>query len=111
MKFKDYEIGIDHSIFYPRDTQIASIQYLVIGLSEECGETCGKVKKIIRDKNCEISEESKKGLLLECSDTLWYLTRLIKELGSSLEEVAQMNIDKLKDRAKRNQIKGSGDNR
>ena len=42
---------------------------------------------------------------------LWFVALLSKELGYTLHEVGQMNIDKLKDRAQRGVIDGNGDNR
>jgi hypothetical protein len=42
---------------------------------------------------------------------LWYVAMLADEFGVDMGELAQANLDKLADRANRNQIKGSGDNR
>jgi NTP pyrophosphatase (non-canonical NTP hydrolase) len=42
---------------------------------------------------------------------LWYISALADDLGVTLEEVAQANVDKLRSRMERNKIKGSGDNR
>ena len=56
-------------------------------------------------------ESSFDAMVAECGDVLWYLTRLIDELGYSVSEVAQANVDKLLDRKERGVIGGSGDNR
>jgi len=50
-------------------------------------------------------------LLKELGDTLWYLTQSAQALGSTLEEVATLNIAKLDSRASRRAIGGSGDER
>jgi len=78
----------------------------VLGLGEETGEVQGKIKKLIRDKNFSKSE-----LIKELGDCLFYVTAIANYLGSNLQEVANINLNKLHDRLKRNKLKGSGDNR
>lgn len=83
----------------------------VLGLVGESGEVAEKVKKFLRDKKGRISEEDKKELIKELGDVLWYINSLAHLLGSSLEEVAVANNQKLANRAKENKIHGEGDNR
>jgi NTP pyrophosphatase (non-canonical NTP hydrolase) len=47
----------------------------------------------------------------ELGDILWMLNAVCYEMGTSLEEIANTNIAKLQDRALRNVIKGTGDDR
>jgi len=47
----------------------------------------------------------------ELGDVLWYVTAIASDLGYELDEVAQLNLDKLESRSQRGKIKGSGDNR
>lgn len=47
----------------------------------------------------------------EIGDVLWYAARLADELGLSLSQIAEDNMDKLLDRKARGVISGSGDNR
>ena len=70
-----------------------------------------KIKKVIRDGNGIVSEEKKVEITKELGDVLWYVANLAKELGISLEEVAQKNIEKLQSRQQRGELQGSGDNR
>ncbi len=93
-------IHTDHAIVYP-----------TLGLTNEAGEVAGKVKKIFRDKGGIISEEDRQALKGELGDVLWYLTQICTDLGLSLEEVAEANIEKLFSRMERGQIQGDGDNR
>jgi len=93
-------ISMDHSIVYP-----------TLGLVNEAGEVAGKVKKIFRDKDGVIGEEDRAALKQELGDVLWYLTQICTELGLSLEEVAEANLQKLFSRLERNAIRGEGDNR
>lgn len=83
----------------------------VLGLTGEAGETADKIKKIIRDKGGDLSEEDRLGVAKELGDTLWYLSAIARYLDLPLSEVATINLEKLEDRYQRNKIHGSGDNR
>jgi NTP pyrophosphatase (non-canonical NTP hydrolase) len=87
------------------------LDYLVNGLTSEAGELSGHYAKAIRDEDGHISGERRMLMLKEAGDCLWMLAGLARELGSNLEAVGQMNLNKLADRAKRNVLTGSGDNR
>jgi NTP pyrophosphatase (non-canonical NTP hydrolase) len=87
------------------------IVYPTLGLANEAGEFAGKVKKIFRDKDGQISEEDRQALKGELGDVLWYLAQLCTELDLSLDEVAEYNLEKLFSRLERNQISGDGDDR
>ena len=50
-------------------------------------------------------------ILKELGDVVFYATALANYFGSNLEEVKELNRDKLDDRAARGVIRGSGDNR
>lgn len=93
-------ISTDHPIVYP-----------TLGLANEAGEVAGKVKKIFRDKQGEISAEDREALKYELGDVLWYLTQICTELDLTLQQVAEANLDKLFSRLERNQIRGDGDHR
>ena len=81
---------------------------LIVG---EAGEVAEKIKKVIRDKNGIFDEESKKGIKKELGDVLWYLSNLCNEFDFKLEDVALQNLEKLKLRAAKGNISGSGDDR
>lgn len=91
--------------------------YTALGLANEAGECLGKVKKMIRDDDVrfdgtfEITPEQRADLGAEIGDVLWYIAALSKDLDLTLEEVGQMNLDKLADRKMRGKLKGSGDHR
>lgn len=108
MKFNEYqEKAKDTAVYKAEDAYI----YLVLGVAGEAGEVAEKVKKIIRDKNSKIEPSDKKEIAKELGDVLWYVAVLADILGFTLEDIANMNIDKLKSRTKRNMIHGDGDNR
>jgi NTP pyrophosphatase (non-canonical NTP hydrolase) len=83
----------------------------IFGLVGESGEVAEKFKKIIRDKQGALSGEDKAEILKELGDILWYVNSVASLLGSSLEEVAMKNLDKVLSRKARGVTKGSGDNR
>lgn len=84
---------------------------MVLGLSDESGEVLGKFKKLLRDKKGVLTDEDKKEIAKEIGDILWYVSSVTHLLGYTLDEVAQMNLDKLASRKERGKLSGSGDNR
>jgi len=102
MTFDEYQVFARSTSVYP---QKYKVMYPALGLCGEAGEVAEKVKKSIRDGN------SLEGVGLELGDVLWYISALADDLGVTLEEVAQANVDKLNSRMIRNKIGGSGDNR
>ena len=85
--------------------------YLALGLVDEAGEVAGKIKKLFRDFNGEMSDSYKKEIIKEVGDVLWYMTRLADELDTNIEEIAEINKNKLQSRLERDKIHGNGDNR
>ena len=109
MNFTDYQTKSRATAKYPAIGH--AVIYPTLGLVNEAGEVAGKIKKIFRDKNGEISPESREALKAELGDVLWYLAQTCTELDLSLDEVAESNITKLLDRQSRGKIQGDGDNR
>ena len=86
----------------------SNIIYPTLGLVGEAGEVAEKVKKVIRDKNGTFDNESKIAIKKELGDVLWYISNLCTELNFNLEDVALENLEKLKLRAAKGNISGSG---
>lgn len=107
--FDDYQGEAAKFAIYP--TLGHPIVYPALGLAGEAGEVAEKVKKLMRDSGGVVTEEFKKSLTKELGDVLWYISEIAAGIGIKLSEVADANIDKLNDRAERNVINGSGDNR
>lgn len=93
------------------DYTSSALLYPVLGLAGEAGEIVEKVKKIIRDKAGYVDGEMRQKLLQESGDVLWYLARVVEELGETLEYVAALNLAKLRDRQERKVLHGAGDSR
>lgn len=87
------------------------IIYPTLGLTGEAGEVSDKVKKVLRDNNSIFTEDKKTEIAKEIGDVLWYCATLSHDIGYTLEEIAQMNYDKLHSRQLRGKLHGSGDNR
>lgn len=108
MTINEYQEGARSTAIYPQESVIV---YPTLGLTGEAGEVADKVKKVIRDNNLEFSAERKHQIALELGDVMWYAAALAHDLGYTLEEVCQMNLDKLASRMQRDKIHGSGDER
>ena len=109
MDFKTYQKKARETAQYPNLG--SNNVYPTLGLVGEAGEVAEKVKKVIRDKNGVFDEESKNAIKRELGDVLWYISNLSDELGFKLDEVASENLEKLKLRAVKGKISGSGDDR
>lgn len=99
--------------------------YAIHGLTAEVGEINDKIAKWVRKGILRVENnllvwstsdeavvaEYKRELALEVGDVRWFCSLLALILGYTDEEIEKMNLDKLRDRALRGVIDGSGDNR
>lgn len=108
MTLNDYQKEALVTAIYPKSMEVI---YPVLGLCGESGEVADKLKKIFRDKNGVISEKESADIAKEIGDVLWYVSVLASDLGYTLEEIAELNIKKLRTRKEKGMISGSGDNR
>jgi NTP pyrophosphatase (non-canonical NTP hydrolase) len=83
---------------YPHDLH-GAFAYLTLGLAGEAGEVANEVKKVFSKEGGVLTDLRRQQILDECGDVLWYLTRLVDELGSNLDLVARNNQSKLEGRA------------
>ena len=113
MDFFEYEDSVASTAIYPESGQatLTALNYTVLGLVGEAGEIANKVKKIYRDKGGVLSVEDRAEISKEIGDVLWYASRAAAELGYTLEEVAEYNVEKLQSRHARGVLGGNGDNR
>lgn len=84
------------------------IVYPALGLA---GEVVDKIKKVIRNGGDFFAGQTNLEIAKELGDVLWYIAALSKQLGFSLESIANLNLAKLADRAERGVLKSEGDNR
>lgn len=108
MTLNEYQEAALETSVYPEQYRII---YPALGMNGEAGEVADKVKKVIRDCNCRMTDEKKREIAMEAGDVLWYVATLAHDLGYTLDEIGEMNKSKLKSRQERGMIGGSGDNR
>ena len=101
MNFHEYQEATAET-----DVSPGTKEYYVLGLIGEAGELANHLAKEQRD-NTQHGEK----IVGELGDILWFLTRLANYYGLNLEEIAAMNIGKLRSRKERGTISGSGDDR
>ena len=92
MQEYDMKFANDHS---DNDcVDIGGIFNACLGLSGEVGEFNDMIKKwVFHEKELDM-EHAKK----EAGDILWYVVMLCESFGWNMEEIMQMNVDKLKAR-------------
>lgn len=103
----EFKIKLDQ---YNEDNlELSTLENSIKNIIFYCGIISESGKKIIRNDN---HDESKRALIeLNANNILKEVDNIAVILNSSLEEVMQINIDKLFSRQKRNQLNGDGDNR
>ena len=72
----------------------AKIDNAMLGLSGEVGELADHMKKHLFQGH----DFDRQHMIREAGDVLWYLAELAVGLGTTLDHIAEVNIDKLKAR-------------
>ncbi len=99
MNFEEYQQEAKQTALYPN--RLKNLEYPTLGLAGEAGEVANIVKKIQRDHGGVINEEIRSKLKDELGDVLWYISACADELGLTLAEIADYNVEKLSKRHKR----------
>ena len=109
MTLDEYQdLAIESAIYDPA----FSILYPSLKLAGEAGEVSEKVGKRLRDFSGDLTDpEWQDTVAKELGDVLWYIAALARDIGWTLEEVAEANLSKLASRMERGVIGGSGDDR
>lgn len=123
MKFSEYEEGAASTAIYPGQGTALGLMYVALKMNGEAGEFAEHLGKSLRDDGLvaidgdsilyarHLTNERRELLIKEAGDLLWYVAAAARELGSSLDEIAKANLDKLAKRKAEGKLGGSGDNR
>ena len=109
-----YEDAVWSTLAKSTQEQLASYLSLVY----PCGKLCGEagelneqIMKALRDDHGVLTEERFEAIRKELGDVLWYVAQIAVQLGVSLSDIAQENLEKLQSRQDRGVLGGSGDDR
>lgn len=77
----------------PYDDKQGMLHHAVFGLTSEAGEVAGILQKVYQGHEFDIEHMKK-----ELGDCLWMISEACEALGCDMDEVMQINIDKLRKR-------------
>jgi NTP pyrophosphatase (non-canonical NTP hydrolase) len=99
------------------------LDYLIPGICAETGELAGVVAKLLRkyhhftsdsltfmgdqfysDGEGEALTSIKREFIYELGDILWMLTSIVDEIGCTIEDIMELNMEKLQGRKDRGEL-------
>ena len=90
-KMQEYDMKFSNEQSDKESVDIGGIFNACLGLSGEVGELNDMIKKwVFHEKDLDM-EHAKK----EAGDILWYISMLCESFGWNMNEIMQMNVDKL----------------
>jgi NTP pyrophosphatase (non-canonical NTP hydrolase) len=107
VELNEYQKEAAKTAIYPHIGD--NIYYPALGLCGEAGEVAEKVKKAMRDGTPR--HELRVHVAKELGDVLWYCAQLATELDLTLNQIAHLNVTKLRHRNEHGTLNGSGDDR
>ena len=102
MNLNEYQEKSRATAVYADQKNIDGLVYSVLALCGETGELANKLKKHLRAG----TTPDRAVLMDELGDCFWYVASVAQELGYTLEEVAQFNLDKLAKRHAEKKVTG-----
>jgi NTP pyrophosphatase (non-canonical NTP hydrolase) len=108
MKFSEFEAAALTTALYDDKYRV---MYPALGLAGETGEVLEKIKKVYRDNDGRLDSDKVDAIAKEIGDVLWYVAALCRDLDITMDDVAESVLAKLRSRAERNALRGSGDER
>jgi len=110
MTFNEYQKKALETAIFNKDPLMDKTIW-AMGISGEAGEVLEKWKKIVAYKDGIITDEDIAEIKKELGDVLWYVALLAHSLELDLDDVVELNVEKLASRKARGVQKGQGDNR
>ena len=93
MNGKEYQKLAMRTCSIPYDDKQGRLHHAVFGLTSEAGEVAGIMQKVFQGH-----EFDKEHMKKELGDCLWMIAEACEALDFSMDDVMQLNIDKLKAR-------------
>lgn len=93
MTGKEYQRLAIRTCSIPYNDKNGRLYHAVLGLNSEAGEVAGILQKTYQGHQMDTAHMEK-----ELGDCLWMIAEACDALGVSMDDVMQMNIDKLKAR-------------
>ena len=106
MDLKTYQEFTPTTALYPEEFEEA---YLSTGLAAEVGEVADLFAKYFRGDYT--SQRLIPNLEKELGDCMWFISQLCNRYHLDLEEILDLNVDKLTSRKDRGVLQGAGDDR
>lgn len=88
------EVTLGHQVFRAGSYEVVELTHGAIGIATESGE----ILDIIKKHTYYGKPIDKVNLAEEVGDVLWYCALILRNLGMTFEEAAQMNVNKLRKR-------------
>lgn len=85
----------DNTVMDDGEISIGGLLNGCLGLTGEAGEVSDMIKKWVFHQNPKFDKEH---LKKELGDVMWYIAMICESMGFEMEEIMEMNIEKLKAR-------------
>ena len=110
MTGKEYQELAMRTAAIPEEDSNNRLRHGVFGLCSEAGEVAAIMQKVYQGKPFDVEHMKK-----EVSDVLWFVAQICNALGTDIDEIFSLNIEKLKARfpegfeVERDQNRAEGD--
>lgn len=98
MTSKEYILKSSEYCKNPKRVIINRLAYLGLALTEESGEVVGIIKKSFRNKDGRLTTLKRSDIIREIGDVVNIIYRMVEELDTTIEEVHEIHLAKLKNK-------------